>query len=183
MKKILVLGLGAQGLAAARKLDQEPNVSEVICAGRSREAVDNVVSMLKKGHGVVLDANDKDSIAAAAKGVDLILNALPLEHTKNVLDAALEVGVNYQDYAATTSLHEDWVESIRIQYDVYGPKFAAIGRLGACGYRLGAGPDLCGDPGCSSLCGPLRNNIQLYLGRSGSQTISAVLVVSGDGAP
>jgi saccharopine dehydrogenase (NAD+, L-lysine forming) len=140
MKKILVLGLGAQGLAAARKLDEEPNVSEVICAGRNRAAVDSVVSMLKKGRGVVADANDKDSIVAAAKGVDLILNALPLEHTKNVLDAALEVGVNYQDYAATTALHEDWVESIRLQYDVYGPKFAAIGKLALVG--TGSAPGL-----------------------------------------
>ena len=38
MKKILVLGLGAQGLAAARKLDEEPNVSLVICAA-TRDAV------------------------------------------------------------------------------------------------------------------------------------------------
>lgn len=140
MKKILVLGLGAQGLAAARKLDEEPNVAEVICAGRNPKTVDNVVRMLKKGRGVIVDANDKDCIVAAAKGVDLILNALPLEHTKNVLDAALEVGANYQDYAATTSLHDDWVESIRIQYDVYGPKFAAIGKLALVG--TGSAPGL-----------------------------------------
>ena len=140
MKKVLVLGLGAQGLAAAKKLDQDPAVSEVICAGRNQTAVDSVAGLLKKGRGVLVDANDKESIVKAAEGVDLILNALPLEHTKNVLDAALEVRANYQDYAATTSLHEDWVESIRIQYDVYGPKFAAIGRLALVG--TGSAPGL-----------------------------------------
>jgi saccharopine dehydrogenase-like NADP-dependent oxidoreductase len=140
MKKVLVLGLGAQGLAAAKKLDQDPAVSEVICAGRNQAAVDSMAGLLKKGRGVLVDANDKESIVKAAEGVDLILNALPLEHTKNVLDAALEVRANYQDYAATTSLHEDWVESIRIQYDVYGPKFAAIGKLALVG--TGSAPGL-----------------------------------------
>jgi saccharopine dehydrogenase (NAD+, L-lysine forming) len=140
MKKVLVLGLGAQGLAAAKKLDEDPAVSEVICAGRNQAAVDSVVAMLKKGRGVLVDAHDKDSIVKAAQGVDLILNALPLECTKNVLDAALEVQAHYQDYAATTALHEDWVESIRIQYDVYGPKFAAIGKLALVG--TGSAPGL-----------------------------------------
>ena len=32
MKKVLVLGVGAQGSAAAKRLDLEPNVEEVICA-------------------------------------------------------------------------------------------------------------------------------------------------------
>jgi saccharopine dehydrogenase (NAD+, L-lysine forming) len=140
MKKILVLGVGAQGSAAARKLDQEPNVSEIICADMDQDAVDGIVSALKKAKGTKVDAHDKDSIVKAAQGVDLILNGLPLECTKNVLDAALEVGAHYQDYAATTALHEDWVESVRIQYDVYGPKFAAIGKLALVG--TGSAPGL-----------------------------------------
>jgi saccharopine dehydrogenase (NAD+, L-lysine forming) len=91
MKKVLVLGLGAQGLAAIKKLDDEPAVGEIICAGRNQDAVNSVVGMLKKGRGALVDAQDKDSIVKAARGVDLILNALPLEWTQNVLDAALEV--------------------------------------------------------------------------------------------
>ena len=140
MKKILVLGVGAQGSAAAKRLDQEPNVGEIICADMDQQAVDAIVSSLTKARGTLVDAHNKDSIVAAAKGVDLILNGLPLECTKNVLDAALEVGANYQDYAATTALDEDWVESIRIQYDVYGPKFAAIGKLALVG--TGSAPGL-----------------------------------------
>lgn len=140
MKKILVLGVGAQGSAAARKLDQEPNVGEIICADMDQNAVDGIVSVLQKARGVKVDAHNKDSIVKAAQGVDLILNGLPLECTKNVLDAALEVRAHYQDYAATTALHEDWVESVRIQYDVYGPKFAAIGKLALVG--TGSAPGL-----------------------------------------
>ena len=140
LKKILVLGVGAQGSAAAQRLDEDPGVAEIICADYDRTAVDNLVKILKKAKGVQVDAHSKDSIVEAARGVDLILNALPLECTKNVLDAALEVKANYQDYAATTSLHEDWVESVRIQYDVYGPKFREIGRTAIVG--TGSAPGL-----------------------------------------
>ena len=79
MKKVLVLGVGAQGSAAAKRLDLEPNVEEVICADYDMKAVENIVGSIKKGRGVQVDAHDKDSIVAAAQGVDLILNGLPLE--------------------------------------------------------------------------------------------------------
>ena len=126
LKKILVLGVGAQGSAAAKRLDVDPGVGEIICADYDMKAVDGLVKELTKATGAKVDAHSKDSIVEVAKGVDLILNALPLECTKNILDAALEVKANYQDYAATNSLHENWQESVRIQYDVYGPKFAEI---------------------------------------------------------
>ena len=95
MKKILVLGVGAQGSTAARKLDQEPAVGEIICADYDREAVDTLVAQLTKAKGAFVDAHDLDSIVKAAEGVDLILNGLPLECTQNVLDAALIVKANY----------------------------------------------------------------------------------------
>ena len=139
-KKILVLGVGAQGSAAAQRLDEDPAVAEIICADYDMNAVDTLVKSLKKAKGTRVDAHSKESIVEAARGVDIILNALPLECTKNILDAALEVKANYQDYAATNTLHEDWQESVRIQYDVYGPKFAEIGRLALVG--TGSAPGL-----------------------------------------
>ena len=138
MKKILVLGTGAQGSTAARKLDQEPGVGEIICADYDKEAVDNLVKDLKKAKGIKVDAKDKASVLAAAQGVDLIVNALPLEWTKNVLEAALEVKADYQDYAGTTALHEDWVENFKIQLEEYSPKFKAIGKTAIIG--TGAAP-------------------------------------------
>ena len=140
LKKVLVLGVGAQGSAATQRLDEDPQVSEIICADRGLATVESLVKHLTKAKGIQVGAADKDSIVEAARGADLILNALPLEWTKNVLDAALEVGANYQDYAATTALHEDWVESIRILYDEYGPKFEAIGKTALIG--TGSAPGL-----------------------------------------
>ena len=166
MKKVLVLGVGAQGSTAARKLDAEPGISEVICADCDPKAVDSIVSRLKKGRGVQVDANNPHSIIEAAEGVDLILNGLPLECTQNVLDAALAVGANYQDYAGTVSLDKPWEESeigkaaiaaghepifedestagwyrsIRAMYEIYGPKFEEIGKLAIFG--TGSAPGL-----------------------------------------
>ena len=163
MKKIFVLGVGAQGSAAAKRLDKEPNVGEIICADYDMKAVENVVSSITKGRGVKVDAHDKDSIVAAAQGVELILNGLPLECTKNVLDAALEVKANYQDYAGTTQLADvwlqselskkeddipqfeekyttDWYYSFKAMYEIYGPKFEAIDRLALFG--TGSAPGL-----------------------------------------
>ena len=140
LKKVLVLGVGAQGSAAAKRLDEDPGVGEIVCADYDKKAVDNLVSELKNARGTQVDAHSKDSIVGAARGVDIILNALPLECTRNVFDAALEVKANYQDYAATNTLHEDWVESLRIQYEEYGPKFEAIGKTAIVG--TGSAPGL-----------------------------------------
>ena len=145
-KKVLVLGVGAQGSAAARKLDREPDVSEIVCADIDRTAVDSLVSELTKATGATVDAHSKDSIVEAARGVDLILNGLPLECTKNVLDAALEVKANYQDYAATDfpgrglgGKHPDTVRCLR-------PKIQRDRQTRHRGHRICAGPYLRCDP-------------------------------------
>lgn len=161
-KKILVLGVGAQGSAAAKRLDKEPNVAEIVCADYDMKAVDAIVGSITKGRGVRVDAHDKDSIVAAAQGVDLILNGLPLECTENVIEAALEVKANYQDYAGSTQLAnvwlnsekgskehphdfkekftEDWYYSFKAMYEVYGPRFEKIGKLAIFG--TGSAPGL-----------------------------------------
>lgn len=107
-KKILVLGTGAQGSTVAQKMDEEPNVSEIICADYDKKAVDEMVKILTKAKGSIVDANDTDSIIVVAQGVDLIVNALPIRFAPKVLDAALAVKANYQDFAATDVLDPWW---------------------------------------------------------------------------
>ena len=48
-KKILVLGTGAQGSTVAQRMDEEPNVSEIICADYDEKAVEGLVSKRRKG--------------------------------------------------------------------------------------------------------------------------------------
>ena len=144
MKKILVLGTGAQGTTVAKRLDEEPNVSEIICADYNKAAVDELVSSLTKAKGVQCDASDVESIIRCAEGADLIVNALPLEFGKNVLDAALAVKANYQDFSSSNAFDDDvimgWVRGMRYQLEVYSPKFKEIGRLAIVG--TGSAPGL-----------------------------------------
>ena len=131
--KVLVLGTGAQGSTVAQRLDEEPAVSEIICADYDKKAVDDLTKKLQKTKGVQVDANDTGKIITAAAGVDLIVNALPLAYAPNVMDAALAVGANYQDFAATDVLDPYWPKCIQIMYEDYGKKFRDIGRLAIIG--------------------------------------------------
>lgn len=138
-KTIMVLGLGAQGFAAARCFDKEPAIEKIICADADPSALKQV-DRLEKGIAVQVDAADKDSIVEAARGVYLLVNAMPLSFTPNVMDAALEVGAHYQDYAASTAFAKEWVDSIHRQFEEYGPKFEKAGLLALVG--TGSAPGL-----------------------------------------
>lgn len=133
MKKILVLGTGAQGSTVAQRMDEEPNVGEIICADYDKKAVDGLVKILKKAKGAIVDANDVDSIVQVAEGVDLIVNALPIRFAPKVLEAALAVKANYQDFAATDVLDPWWPKCVEIMYDEYGKQFQAIGKMAIIG--------------------------------------------------
>jgi saccharopine dehydrogenase-like NADP-dependent oxidoreductase len=143
-KKILLLGTGAQGSTVAQRMDEEPNVDEIICADYDRRAVDELVKILKKAKGEQVDASDLGAIIKLAEGADLIVNALPLDFGKNVIEAALTVKANYQDFAAPEGIVEDdedsWLAGIKHVLKEYDPKFKEIGRLAVMG--TGSAPGL-----------------------------------------
>ena len=145
--KILVLGTGAQGTTVAKRLDEEPGVSSIICADYNTEAVNELTGILTKAKGMKCDAYNVDEIINCAQGVDLIVNALPLEFGKNVLDAVLAVKANYQDFSSTTAFDEDvnigWIRGMKYQFEVYSPKFEEIGRLAIIGTGSAPGVICC----------------------------------------
>ena len=145
--KILVLGTGAQGTTVAKRLDEEPGVSSIICADYNTEAVNELTGILTKAKGMKCDAYNVDEIINCAQGVDLFVNALPLEFGKNVLDAALAVKANYQDFSSTTAFDEDvnigWIRGMKYQFEVYSPKFEEIGRLAIIGTGSAPGVICC----------------------------------------
>ena len=145
--KILVLGTGAQGTTVAKRLDEEPGVSSIICADYNTEAVNELTGILTKAKGMKCNAYNVDEIINCAQGVDLIVNALPLEFGKNVLDAALAVKANYQDFSSTTAFDEDvnigWIRGMKYQFEVYSPKFEEIGRLAIIGTGSAPGVICC----------------------------------------
>jgi len=145
MKKVLILGAGAQGSTVARRLDEEPDVSEIICADYCEKSISDIVGILKKARGLKVDGSKQSEIAAAARDVDLIVNALPVEFGKNVLEAALEVKTNYQDFAACMGIvegdpEEVWVDGIKVMYNDYGKRFSDIRKTAIIG--TGSAPGL-----------------------------------------
>ena len=152
MKTVMVLGVGAQGSAAAKRLDKEPYVEKIICADYDPKAVSQLTEALTKAEGRIVNANEVDSIVDAAEGADLVLNGLPLDFASNVMEAALKVGANYQDYAASNCFCDGpWVESMRIQYEDYGRRFAEAGKFALIG--TGSAPGL--------ICAATRGAVEL----------------------
>ncbi len=113
MKKVIVVGVGAQGSTIAKRLDEEANVSEVICADYDEKAAKDVAGQLKKAKAVQLNAKNVNEIVAAAKGCDLIVNGLAPDFNMNVMDAALEVGACYQDLASGPVSDLDFVDAVK----------------------------------------------------------------------
>ena len=127
MKRLLILGVGAQGSTVAKRMNEEPNVSEIICADYDEKAVDEMGRTLDKAKALKLDAGKVENIVKAAEGVDLVVNALPLRFGENVLNAALEVKANYQDFAAGEFENLDWVEGIKRMLTEWSDRFKAQG--------------------------------------------------------
>ena len=128
MKKLLVLGSGAQGSTVAKRMDEEPNVAEIICADYDEKAVKDLAGQLKKGTPLQIDARKIENIVKAAEGVDLIVNALPMAFARTVLEAAIQAETNYQDFAAADDPSIDWVEGIRVMLNETSERFKAIGK-------------------------------------------------------
>ncbi|MEN8244037.1 MAG: saccharopine dehydrogenase NADP-binding domain-containing protein [Thermodesulfobacteriota bacterium] len=127
MKKLLLLGAGAQGSTVAKRMNEEPNVSEIICADYDEKAVKEMERTLKKATALKLDATKVENIVQAAEGVDLMVNALPIVLAPNALKAALEAQVNYQDFAAAEFEGFDFDKGIELLLTEWSGKFEAKG--------------------------------------------------------
>ncbi|MCF7928671.1 MAG: saccharopine dehydrogenase NADP-binding domain-containing protein [Spirochaetales bacterium] len=112
MKKIMVMGLGAQGSTIAKRLNEEPNVEEVICADYDRKAVDEMGKSLDKATPKQVNAKKLEDIVKAADGAELIVNALAPDFNMNVLDAAVKTGACYQDMASGP-VGNEFVEAVK----------------------------------------------------------------------
>ena len=53
MKKLIIAGVGAQGSTIARRLDEHPVVSEIICADYDFEAAEKLSGSLKKAKALM----------------------------------------------------------------------------------------------------------------------------------
>ena len=139
MKKVMVCGCGAQGSTICRRLDEEPNIEEVVCADYNLAAAEAVCKLMKKGTPKQVNAANVDEIAKAAEGCELIVNVMPLEYGVNVMNAALKIKACYQDPSACENVvegypeYDTWLEGIRYMYTEYSKRFAENGTTAIIG--------------------------------------------------
>jgi saccharopine dehydrogenase-like NADP-dependent oxidoreductase len=69
MKKIAIFGVGAQGSTIARRMDEHPNVSGIVCADYDSRAAEELSNSLNKASALQLDASDVNNVIKAAGGV------------------------------------------------------------------------------------------------------------------
>jgi saccharopine dehydrogenase-like NADP-dependent oxidoreductase len=126
VKKIIVVGVGAQGSTIAKRMDEEPCVSEIICADYDQKAAEELSNTLHKAKALQLDAGDINNVIRAAEGCDLIVNGLPLEFNLIIMEAALAVNASYFDMAGPM---EDigFIESYKMMFSKWHHKFKEKG--------------------------------------------------------
>jgi saccharopine dehydrogenase (NAD+, L-lysine-forming) len=114
-KKVIVVGTGAQGSTIAMRLDQEPNVDEIICADYNYQAAERLEKTLTKARAVQVDAGNINDVVDAARGAALLVNGLPPDFNLTLMQAALQEKMNYQDMASGPVEDTDFVSAVKRQ--------------------------------------------------------------------
>ena len=138
MKKIIVIGVGAQGSTIAKRMNEHPGISEIICADYDSRAAQELSNSLEKAKALKLDARDVNNVIKAAEGCDLIVNGLPLEFNLTVMEAALAANASYLDMAGPME-SIGFVESYKLVFSKWYKKFEEKGltALVGCGSSPG----------------------------------------------
>lgn len=136
--KVLVLGAGAQGSAAASILSRDNDVKKVILGDINGEEAKAVVDKISspKVTNVTLDANDVNKVAETAKDCDVIMDFSMPWLVPKVMEAALKAKTHYVNTAFDAPF---WDEITAGKELSYAKEFEAIGKtaLMGCGATPG----------------------------------------------
>ena len=104
--RMLVLGAGLQGSAAAYDLLQQPGVDQVTIADLKPERIFNFLKPYvgKRLTLLKLDVQDGAALRAAMAGHDAVLNAAPYYFNLDVSRAAVESGIHCADLGGNTEI-------------------------------------------------------------------------------
>jgi len=140
MKKVMIIGVGAQGSTIAKRLNEEENVSQIICADYDLKAADELGKTLEKATAVQVNASEVKNIINAADNADIIVNGLPIQFNMNVMEAALAIGACYQDLCMTYLEDITSVEATKFIFTEQDKKFKEKGALAVT--NTGSAPGL-----------------------------------------
>jgi saccharopine dehydrogenase-like NADP-dependent oxidoreductase len=138
MRKVLVVGAGAQGGPCAAILAGEASVEEIRLGDIDRALAEKVAQKIgsSKVRPFKLDAGRSQEVIAAAQGADVIINLTHLRFNDVIMDGALVAGTHYVDTATTTAFLEDWISGGDVKRH---QEFVDIGKtaLVGCGFAPG----------------------------------------------
>jgi len=103
--KIVVIGVGRMGKAAAYDLVHNPVVDEVKLLGRG-EKLEQLKKWLHSDKVTTeeIDVEDKDAVVAAIKGYDSALSCVPYKFNFILAQAAVQAGVNFFDLGGNNEI-------------------------------------------------------------------------------
>jgi len=140
MKKILVLGAGAQGGPCASILARDKDVSAIVLADINIDLANKAKDKIKseKITTMKVDAGRVEDVERAAKGADAIVNMALPRFNPNVLKAALSNRAHYSD-AALSMFGPTWNQLIQNKPLEFDNEFkeAGLTAVFACGATPG----------------------------------------------
>jgi saccharopine dehydrogenase (NAD+, L-lysine forming) len=111
MTKVIVLGgCGAVGSVAVRTLASQEIISEVVIGDWNFDKAQDMAKELgAKVSAVKVNAEDSESIKAAVKGCDIVLNCVGpfYKSVKTILSTVIGLGINYVDVCDDVDVTED----------------------------------------------------------------------------
>jgi len=138
MRRVLVIGAGAQGGPCASILAGEESVEEIRLGDIDLALAQKVADKIKsdKVEPIRLDASSEAEVIAAAEGVDVVINLTHLKFNDTIMAAALAAETHYVDTASNTPFLEDWISGAEPKLH---HEFKAIGKtaLAGCGFAPG----------------------------------------------
>ncbi len=138
MGKIVVVGAGGQGGSCASILARDKDVSEVVLADIDLDLANKVKGRIKsdKITTIKVDAGKVESVGSAAKGADAIINLTLPQFNSNIMNAALNNGVQYVDTALDYPFIAQLTEKKPLEIDNEFKK-AGLTALVGCGATPG----------------------------------------------
>ena len=138
MKKVLVIGAGAQGGPCASILAGEEGVEKILLGDIDLDLAQKVADKIQSDKVEVfkLGASDEAQVIAAAEGVDVVINLTHLKFNDIIMSAALAAETHYVDTASNTPFLENWISGDDPHLH---REFKAIGKtaLAGCGFAPG----------------------------------------------
>jgi len=134
MKKVLVVGTGAQGAPCASILARDTDVAEIVLADVDLDVANKVRDKIKSSKitTMKIDVEKIEDLDRGANGVDVVINLTLPRLNANIMKAALRNGAHYVDTAFDEPIWPQIIEKQPLEFDNEF-KEAGLTALIACG--------------------------------------------------